>query len=68
MADFRIETRVDPDTGMIFAELYSADSNEPITATKPVYRSHDEARQRIAEMLRESARWDAAAGRERQEE
>lgn len=55
MANFRIETVVDPKTNLIFAECYyPEDATTPIAQTSPIYRSHEQAEADVVEMFKNS--------------
>jgi len=54
LANFRIETRTDPETGKVLAELYyPADETVPLAKTDPIFQSRDVAEQKIKDMFEE---------------
>jgi hypothetical protein len=52
MAMFRVETKVDPSSKKIYAELYyPPNETVPIAQTGPVYNSHELAEADVVEMF-----------------
>ena len=55
MAQFRVETVVDNASGKIYAELYYPENETtPLTQTKPIYSSHEQAEQEVLKMFNEA--------------
>lgn len=43
MAKFRIESVLDPKTGLYFVEVYQEEKKTPLVVGKPIYMSHEHA-------------------------
>ena len=55
MARFRVETIVDPSTGLIYAECYfPEDAKTPFVTTNPIYTSHEQAEEDIIATFKQS--------------
>ncbi|EIZ0309921.1 hypothetical protein N7836_004250 [Vibrio vulnificus] len=53
MARFRVETILDTNTGLIYAECYyPEDAAEPIASTSPIYQSHEQAEKDVIDMFK----------------
>ena len=54
MANLRIETKTDPNTGNVYAELYyPAEETVPLAKTDPIFPNRDIAEQKIKDMFEE---------------
>lgn len=54
MANFRIDTETDPETGKVYAELYyPEDADQPIGTTEPIFSSHEVAEEQIKTLFEE---------------
>jgi len=54
LAKFRIETKIDPKTGKVYAELYYPDDAEkPLATTDPIFQSREVAVEHIKKMCKE---------------
>jgi hypothetical protein len=51
MATLRIDT-LDDSSGQIYVELFHEPGHEPVITTPPMYGSHDEAMEKITNVLR----------------
>ncbi|MCE7795194.1 hypothetical protein LWE61_01345 [Sphingobium sufflavum] len=51
MARFLIDTLTDPATGHVFAEIRSDPQGDLLARSGPVYASHEEAGERVAEAI-----------------
>lgn len=54
MLRFHIETKVDPHTGLIFAEAFSDVGGGSIARSEPMYRSHDEAGAEVVRLVKQA--------------
>jgi len=54
MATFRVESVLDPQSGLYFVEVYYPDSaSTPFVISKPIYQSHDQAAEDALRIFRE---------------
>ena len=54
MATFRVESVLDPKSGLYFVEVYYPDSSAtPFVMSKPIYQSHDQAAEDALRIFRE---------------
>lgn len=48
VVEYRIETVMDLESGLIYAELYyPVDAPEPVSQTEPLYSSHEQAEREV---------------------
>ena len=55
MEKFRVETAINPISGLIYAELYYPDNAAaPIATTEPVYTGHQQAETDVVNMFKKA--------------
>lgn len=52
MASVRIETVTDPESGQVYAEVYSGNNAAPVLRSEPAFASHDGLVDQVLQMCR----------------